>query len=145
MFMQLEQLLVARLRQCCPAARHVLVADDLDDVTKMAQRTPALHVLYGGYRPLDEGGNGKTAVIEQTWLIVCATRNAQQREGVTEKRARTADLVDQVLPALLGWRPLERGAPMHLDAAPKPLYSDGCTYLPLAFTWKLNVQANNQL
>ena len=48
MFMQLESLLVARLQERCPAARHVLVADDLDDVTKMAQRTPALHVLYGG-------------------------------------------------------------------------------------------------
>lgn len=54
MFMQLEQLLVARLRQCCPAARHVLVADDLDDVTKVTQHRACAHVLYGGYRPLDE-------------------------------------------------------------------------------------------
>lgn len=145
MFMQLESLLVARLRETCPAAKFVLLADDLDDVTKMSQRTPALHVLYGGYRLLDEGSNGKAAAIEQTWLIVCAARSAQQREGTTEKRIRAAELVDQALPALLGWKPLERGAPMHLAPAPKPLYSDGCTYLPLAFTWKLNVQANNQL
>lgn len=134
-FLALEADIVARLRARCPAARAVLTAEDLADVQARSQTTPALHVIYGGYRVLEASDTGRNARTEQTWVVVVALRAATQRAtAASAPRVRAGELVGELLAALMGWRPAANMRPLTLANGPRPVFRDGCAYLPFAFT-----------
>lgn len=142
-FLALEPLLIVRLRSRIPAARAVLSAADLADVRQATQVTPALHVLYGGYRPVEAAGRGAVVRLVQTWYVVAVVRNVAQGDAAQRVREDACALLDPVLAALIGWAPEHGGAhigPLQLVAAPAPLIEAGYGYFPLAFTAELHLQ-----
>ncbi len=124
----LETPLVERLKATLPAAVQVLTAADLANVAEGSQPTPAVHVVYDGYRVRDDGA---LLVIEETWATVIAVRNARAGREGRGARQDAAGLVAQVLPALhrfqvAGYRPLRLVNPQA-----RPGYSAGYAYVPL--------------
>lgn len=125
--------LVARLKDRLPPDLHVLSAADLAGVTEERQLTPAVHVLYQGYRLLESSANGLTARIEQTWLVVVATRNVRALASGSATRLEAGALAAGVLQALMGFKPGSAAKPLQLSGAPAARYTAGAQYLPLAF------------
>lgn len=132
--MHLEAALIHRLKDRLPAHVRVLSAADLDGVAEGSQPTPAVHVIYYGDRPLEVNSNGRTARVEQTWLVVAAVRNVRGPRTGQDAREDGMALMWQVRRALMGWQPEGASTPLKLASAPRPGYSAGFQYLPTAFT-----------
>lgn len=137
----LEPELMERLRtHLGNPAIHVLCAADLAGVTEEKQLTPAVHVVCQGYRVTESRGDGRAARVEQTWLVVVATRNVRGLGNLKDAdaaRAAAGSLAALVANALMGWRPPGAAKPLRLVDGPRADYSAGHQYLPLAFAAEL--------
>lgn len=136
----LEPELLARLKEqlaTLPTKVHVLTAADLADVAEERQLTPAVHLIYQGYRVLQNRSDKRLARIEQTWLAVVAVRNVRTVKTGADARADAGVLASAVLMGLLGWQAPSAAAAMELANAPAARFSGGHQYLPQAFTTEL--------
>lgn len=133
--------LIARLRTGLPPEAHVLSAADLASVTEERQLTPAVHVVYQGYRPLENGATGQVVRIEQTWLVVVTTRNVRALASGSATRLAAGELSAAVLRTLLGFKAASATKPLQLSNAPPARYTAGAQYLPLAFAAEMVVRA----
>lgn len=140
-FLALEQLLVTRLKSTLPEPAaaagfktvHVLTAADLAGVTVEQQLTPAVQIIYQGYKKVQGRSDGKVATIGQTWLVTVATRNLRDVKSGQAARNEAGLLASLVLDALMGWKPPSFSKPLELVDAPNGGHLAGFFYLPLAF------------
>ena len=135
-FLGLEPLITERLKAAVAGlspAVHVLAAPDLAGVKESMQKTPAIHVLFAGYRPGPEATPG-IATIEQQWVTVIAVRNVSQTAQGGAARMDAGPLADLVVEQLEGHR-FSGFKALHIGAAPQPGYSAGFFYLPIG--WKV--------
>ncbi len=145
-FLAAEPLLIARLRAVMSAEVHVLSAADLAGVASDQQPTPAVHVLYTGYRPT-ETRTGALVGVEQQWLTVVVTRNVADIESGFHARQDAGPLAGLVMDALNRQRLRDAGgpigmAPIRLDTAPAPGFDDGHFYLPLGWVVPINFRSD---
>lgn len=131
-----ENAMVARLQSKLGAqVGRVYTAAEVAQVEERSQVTPSVAVLYNGMTPTQELGGGAVQEVAFQFLAVVTVRNA--RGAGTQEGARddAAELVDAVLEALLGFRPLPGTCgPLKLEQAPGAGFTDaGFAYYPLAF------------
>lgn len=138
MFTDIEGAIAGRLKAGVTDAS-VMTAADLAAVTEDRQPTPALHVVYQNYRVLENRPDGKAAAIEQSWLVVAVAKDVSDMRSGEASRLAAGVLAEQALPHLMGWTPPGAAGPLLLATPPKPAYSNGITYLPLAFTVKTTI------
>ncbi|ACL71489.1 conserved hypothetical protein [Thioalkalivibrio sulfidiphilus HL-EbGr7] len=143
-FLALEPLIEARLKAHLPAGVHVLTAADLAGVEERAQVTPAVHLIYRGYRPTQDQGQGKIQEIEQIWWTVVAVRSARDIKGGSGTREQAGPIIDAVLEALMGWRPIEGYLPLKLAPSAAPAYRAGFAYHPLGWTTRTTKRGAQQ-
>jgi len=129
-FLSLETALVERLKATLPSGVQVLNAADLAGVAEGSQPTPAVHVVYGGYRVVET--NSGFSTIEQTWYAVVTVRNVRDVKSGAGARDEAAGLLDAVYAALAAYKP-PNARPLALTNAPKPQTTAGFMYFPLAF------------
>lgn len=132
-----EQLIVERLTTRLRGVKKVLAAADLAGVAESSQTTPAVHVVYQGYRPTQEKEDGATQQTEQTWLVVVAVRNVRDTRAATATREDAGPIMLDCLRALQGWLPSKEHSRLKLSTAPQAGYRAGFGYFPMAFTTKL--------
>ena len=126
----LEDLLRAAVAGASPAV-HVLTTADLGDVKEAAQKTPAVHLIYGGYRVAEDLGTAWR--LEHTWYAVVVVRNvATQRSGQAARQA-AGPLVAAVVGALVGASVPGASRPLTLASPPPASYRAGHQYIPSAF------------
>ena len=141
-FMVLGPVLKHRLKESVGAAVHVLTASDLEGVAEQKQVTPAVHLLYWGYRPVEADFDGYITM-EQTGLTVIAVRNLRDARGGEAARQDAGPIAASVMEGLHRWRPCAPGAkPLTLAAAPQAGYRAGFFYLPLAWTARLTIRGD---
>lgn len=143
-FLALEPELVARLRDKLAAQVplvHVLTSSELTDVLEEKQLTPAVHVMYQGYRPLESRSDGSVIRVQQTWLVVVTTRNTRNLASGGDARQEAGALAGLVSSALMGFQPASACKPLILAAGPSAVYNAGHQYLPLAFDAELVLKA----
>ena len=133
MFAGIESALVQHLKDNLDGVT-VLTAAELASVTEDRQPVPAVHVVYQGYQPKEVRNDGKAARIDQQWLIVIATKDVRSMRSGEKSRADASAIADKLLPLLMGWRTEAATGPFVLAPAPRPAYSHGITYMPLAFS-----------
>lgn len=134
-FLALEPHLVALVRTAVAGlspAVHVLTAAELGDVKESAQRTPAVHVIYGGYSVAEDLGTAWR--LQHTWYAVVAVRNVGAQRSGAAARADAGPLVAQVAGALAGARLPGATRPLVLVTPPPAGYAAGYQYIPSAFT-----------
>ncbi|MBK7314928.1 hypothetical protein [Candidatus Aalborgicola defluviihabitans] len=138
--MMLEQPLMDRLADqladLSPKV-HVLAAADLAGVTEATQVTPAVHLVYQGYRIMESRSDGGAARLEQTWLATVATKNVKNTRSGTAARTDAGLIAARVAAALMGFRPAGGSKPLRLAEGPRAGFSNGYAYLPLAFVAEL--------
>lgn len=132
MFTDIEQSLVSVLKTALPDM-HVLTANDLKDVDEANQPTPAVHVIYNGYRVIQNGPNGTVARVVQNWLTVIAVKNLRDRKRGSAARTDAVALAGKIAGALMGEKLPEAAGPLILATAPAPGASDGFLYVPIAW------------
>lgn len=136
-FMAAEPHIVARLREALHSIKpavHVLTALDLASLVEAKQPTPAVHVLWRGFKVLETRTDGVAAKLDHTWAVVAAVRNVRTLASGQDARAEAGRLAAQAGAALMGWRPDNVSGPMRLANAPAAQASAaGFFYLPLAF------------
>lgn len=142
--MALEPVLLTRLSEQLATLSprvHVLVAADLEGVTEATQVTPAVHLVYQGYRVVEGNSSGRTVRLEQTWLATVATRNMKNLRTGEAARADAGQIASQVAQALMGFKPAQASKPLRLVDGPSAGFSKGFAYLPLAFVVELVLSA----
>lgn len=133
-FMALEprllQLLEEAVQNVAPAVK-VLTAADMQGVMEQSQHTPALHLVYAGFRVAETSRSAARLV--HTWWVVAVTKNvARQRTGKAA-RADAGPLLAAAVAALMGQQVDGATKPLALMNGPKPHYSAGFQYLAAAF------------
>lgn len=134
-FLALEPHLVNAVTQAVAGispAVHVLTAADLGDVKESAQRVPAVHIIYGGYRVLEDVRSAWR--LEHTWYAVIVVRHVGTQRTGSAARAVAGPLMAQVVGALAGASLPGLTAPLALVSPPPADYRAGVQYLPSAFT-----------
>lgn len=135
MLFALEPLLLERLRERMTTARAVLSAADLSGVSAAAQVTPAVHVIFTGYRLVEMREDGVVARIEQDWLTVAVARNVSPGgQAAAAQREDAGAIADELIAVLMGWRPSPDLRELRLANAPRAAYQDGVCYLPIGWT-----------
>lgn len=136
-FLEPEAHIVARLKEALAGVKpavHVLTAADLAKVKEENQPTPAVHVVWNGFRVLQAREDGAAARLDHTWLVVAAVRNVRTLQSGQDARAAAGELAARAGAALMGYRPPNVAGPMRLAPAPGSGISPaGFMYLPLAF------------
>jgi len=144
-FLAVEPHLVARLKDAMAGlspAVHVLTGADLAGIKEAAQRTPAVHLIWGGFRPLESRPDGKQARLDHTWLVVAAVRNVAGARAGAAARADAGPVMARAGAALMGYRPPGVAGPMRMTATQAAYYSAGFMYLPLAFLVETHFKAS---
>lgn len=130
-FMALEPLLIERINdrlRHIPALK-ILSGADLAGIDERAQPVPAVHVIFGGHQ---ERVQDHLVERVERWLTVVAVRNARSQVSGQDARADAGPILTDLHAALLGWQP--KGVkPVQPAAAPRPGFSAGFGYFPLAW------------
>jgi hypothetical protein len=132
-FMALEPRLVALLKDAVAGlspAVHVFTVADLADVQESNQMTPALHVVYGGYRIAQDIGTAWR--LEHTWYAVAVCRSAATVRSGEKARQDAGILATRAALALAGARVAGAAERLALVSPPGPSYKAPYTYLPTA-------------
>jgi|GEM_PF-483027 len=141
-FLSLEPALVERLKAMLPAGVHVLSAADLRGVSAGSQPTPAVHVIYQGFRVARSSDDGIFARLTLTWYAVVALRDVRDVRSGRGAREMADPLANAVMTALMGWMP-DGQNPMRLAPGPLPGYDAGHLYVPIAFLVDQPVSADD--
>lgn len=133
-FMAVEPHLVELVRQAVQGmspAVHVLTSAEIADVTESRQRTPAIHVIYGGYRIAEDQRIAWR--LEHTWYVVAAVSTAATVRSGQAARQDAGKLAARVVGILAGASVEGASQPLTLISPPPARYSAGHQYLPSAF------------
>lgn len=133
MWTDIEQSLVDVLKTALPDVR-VLTANDLKDVDEANQPTPAVHVIYNGYRVSESRPDGLISRVSQNWMTVIAVKNLRDRKRGSAARTDAVALAEKIAGALMGEKLPAAAGPLVLATAPAPGASDGFLYVPIAWT-----------
>lgn len=135
--MQLEAAIVARVQAAVAGqlpAVHVLTGADIASAKDVAQLSPAVHVIYGGYQVAEAAGRQWRLV--HRWYVVAAVRaSAGARasgKASTAARQGAGTLAAQVAAALAGESLPGAAGVLELVSPPAPQYHDGLHLLPVA-------------
>jgi len=130
-----ERLIRDRVEYCVPALLgRVFSRAELDGLERRQLVTPAVHVIYAGYRALESKGAGRFARLEQRWIVAVAVKHAGDQGSGDRLREAAGPLLGDVARALLGWRPDAEHGCLALANAPAPDYRPGFAFFPLMFT-----------
>lgn len=141
--LHLEHPIVDRLRAALPEGVRVMSAADLAGMQQAFQFTPAVHVIYQGYRVKETHADGMIAFVEQTWLTVAAVRNARDQKAGSAARVDSEAITAAIYQALAGWLPTGACEPMRLADAPAAGFDGVAFYLPLG--WKTMIQLTKEI
>lgn len=134
-FMAIEPRLVDLVKQAVAGmspAVHVLTAADLSSVQEAKQHTPAVHIIYGGYRIAQDIGLAWRLV--HTWYAVTVVKSAAQVRSGAAGRQNAGQLAATVALALAGAAVDGAAEILTLISPPAPSYSAPYTYLPTAIS-----------
>ena len=133
-WMALEPRLVELARAAVEGVKpavHVLTHADLAAVAETAQKTPAVHVIYGGYRVAESLGIAWR--LAHTWYVVAAVRNVAAIGSGQPARLGAGNLLARVTGRLVGQKLEGATTPLQLISPPSAQYRDGFQYIPSAF------------
>lgn len=134
----IEAAIVARLvdRLKTPGlVKFVYDTREYGEVKEQSQLTPSVCVIYNGYQPGDQVGQGQVQQVVVEFLVVIVARSSKQTLRASGAKATASEIFDAVMKALAGWKPGEGVSRLKLAPTPGAGYSDaGFTYLPTAFT-----------
>ena len=123
--------LIAQAVQGMSPAVHVLTSADLADVKESAQKTPAVHLIYGGYRIAEDLGTAWR--LAHKWYAVVVVRNVATQRSGQAARQDAGPMVTQVMGVLAGAQVPGATRALTLATPPPASYRAGHQYIPTAY------------
>ena len=123
--------LIAQAVQGMSPAVHVLTSADLADVKESAQKTPAVHLVYGGFRIAED--MGASWLLQHKWYAVVVVRNVATQRSGQAARQDAGPMVTQVMGGLAGAQVPGATRALTLATPPPASYRAGHQYIPSAF------------
>ena len=123
--------LVSKAVEGLKPAVHVLTASDLSVVKESAQRTPAIHVIYGGYRITND--LRVSWQLAHTWYVVAADRNVASITSGQPARRSAGSLLALVTGRLVCAQVQGAVSSLQLITPPPAQYLNGFQYIASAF------------
>lgn len=134
----LESSIINRLKAKVPNAKVFSIADVVTFAD--SQIVPALHVRHAGFNVLQTRPADKSAsLIRQNWQIFVVVRNVRNSLTGEDSRAEASALANDVLTAMMGWKPDGFQVPFELTDSPPADYQPGFFSLPLQFSINFSV------
>ena len=96
-----------------------------------AQKTPAVHLIYGGYRIAEDLGTAWR--LAHKWYAVVVVRNVAGARSGQAARQDAGPMVAQVVGALVGASVPGATRALTLVSPPAATYRAGYQYIPSAF------------
>ena len=136
-WMALEDALLAVLQSAVagisPAVK-VLGAAELSKVHESNAPSPAVHLIYAGYTPVEDAGSA--LMLEHRWIVAVAVKNAATLATGAAQRAAVGKLQTQVIRAMLAAKLPNARSAVRLLARPAAHYEPGWRLEPHAFSVK---------
>lgn len=144
-FLDPGQPIVTRLRTCFAAAEQlvdVYTAVDGGAIVDVPLTQPAIYVIFDGYQPSQEQGNGVVQQITQVWAAIVKVRHTAgvNLDDGAPMHAEASPVIDVVLRALCGWRPCVGFDPLRMETGEGPKLMSGYAYYPLFFSTRTVVR-----
>lgn len=133
-FLALEPHLLALISHAVQDIRpavHVLSSADLADVKESAQKTPAVHLVYGGFRIAED--MGASWLLQHKWYAVVVVRNVATQRSGQAARQDAGPMVTQVMGVLAGAQVPGATRALTLATPPPASYRAGHQYIPTAY------------
>lgn len=133
-FLLLEPHLVELVRNAVAGmspAVHVLTSAELAGVDETRQKTPSVHVIYGGFRVVESGRD--IWRLSHTWWVVAAVKTAATVRSGSQARQDAGVLFERVVNAVAGAHLPGCTKALDLITPPAARYSAGHQYIPAAF------------
>lgn len=136
-WMALEGALLAVLQSAVagisPAVK-VLGAAELAKVNEASAPSPAVHLIYAGYTPVEDAGSA--LMLEHRWIVAVAIKNAATLATGAAQRADVGRLQTQVIRAMLAAKLPHARSAVRLLAQPAARHQLGWRLEPHAFSVK---------
>jgi hypothetical protein len=142
-FLALEEAIITRLRETLPETLRVLSALDLATVAKGTLPAPSVHVIYDGYDIVEQ--NPARWRMVQRWLTVVCVRSVTAVQSGAGSRDAAGPLLGDVVASLHHWQPAVAdldARSLEIDSAPRPGYTAGSGFFPLAWTTTVTVKTH---
>ena len=137
----IEAAIVARLKGTLladGAIKRVYDTAEYSGVPEESQAVPAIAVIYNGYRPGGQRGDGVVQAVFVQFLVVVVTRSSTQALRRTGAKQDASVIFDAAVRKLIGWKPAKGLKRLTLIDGPGAGYSDaGFTYLPIGFETRI--------
>lgn len=128
-----EALIIDRLKAKVPEAKLVQAMPELD-IENVAQKCPALIVIYQGDRLSDSALDGQVMIAEQIWSVVVVVKNVKDIAQGAASRVEAGLLMTKAIKALSGWQPnADFKTGLTRINAGGAGYLAGVSWFPLAF------------
>ena len=140
-FFAFEKRLEARLKakRTVPPETKWFFSDSPEAAESRAQFAPAIHIIYGGYRP-EAGSSPRRQPIDQTWIVIVSIKSAA---GGEDHRVKAGPLLGKIVSALIGWPRANRDeqyGPLTLVPAGGVRWRGTVAHYPLAFKTTMPVE-----
>jgi len=131
----IEAAIVARLTERLgESVIKVYTAAETAQIEEQLQVSPNITVVYNGYRPAGDVAGGAVQGVAFQFLVVVATKNATSAHRSVGARDDASSIIEEVMAALVNWRPVKGASILRLFEAPGASFSEiGFAYYPVAF------------
>lgn len=143
-FFDPEAAIVERLQARVDAATwtdftkpRVMTEADAARMRDRSQIAPALLIVFDGFEPTQEVGQGQVLEIAQNWIVWVAVKNASGHANSQGVRDEAGPLIQLVITALAGWKPSAEFRAMRMQPSGGPDFSQaGFGFFPVMFQTK---------
>lgn len=118
----------------------VLTADVIASIEEQSQIAPAFYVLFDGYQPTQQVGNGKVQQIDQDWRVVIVVKNARGQTTGEGLRAEASNLIELVTQALAGYQVNSGFTPLQIAPGPGPQFTGQFGYFSVNLKTRVMVR-----
>lgn len=146
-FFDIEDAIITRLQAklaTLDKPPKVYPAVDLANIRDKSQAALAVFVAYNGISGVDRLPNAPHIMTLANEFIVWTVSKSASRHGSQQGTRETADpVLEGIIKALAGWRPVEGLPQLEMVSTPGPAYGeDGFGYFPLVFQIKRQVRGD---
>lgn len=124
--------------------RAVMTKEDLESITEEKQVVPAVSVVFDGFFVNGAGTELESmAGLGQRWLTVVTVANSARMRESAHRNQGAGPLLWKLWQALHGFVPVKGFTPLVPISPPRPHYSGGFAYFPLAWSTSMTMCRSN--
>lgn len=145
LFYQVEDAIIARLEakfsglSPLPKVKH---GSDLANIKDKSQGDLTVFVAYNGFEGVKEASDTVRHIgtITNQFMVVVVARSAKDNDSRFGVRELADPVLEKIISALMGWRPLPKTEQLRIDSSLEPVYQNGFGYFTLVFNHRKEIR-----